>query len=124
MLFLASGKAGFRHDELIVNVSRSTADHNLPMSEWQRQIDSQLRKMDMELRKGDPRLRGSGLKRSRRAYPNAYVSYEARLSTSPCYYYTELRVFNECLLTICISAHHAEAYPLLLRSLATLSAAK
>lgn len=120
MLFLASNKAGFRHDELIINVSRSTADHCLSMAEWQRQIDAQLRKMDADLRKGDKRLRGGGLKHARRTYPNAYVTYVARLSTSPCYYYTELRVQNECLLTICVSAHHEEAYPQLLKIITTL----
>lgn len=120
MLFLASGKAGFRHDEIIINVSRSTAAHGLPMSEWQRQIESQLRKMDKTIREGDPRLKGPGIKRHKRPYPNAYVTYVARLSTSPCYYYTELRVLNDCLITICISAHHAEAYPKLLKAVGSL----
>lgn len=119
-LFLATGKAGFRHDEIIVTVSRSTAAHGLPASEWQRQIEDQLSQMDKGLRTGDKRLKGPGIKRHKRPYPNAYVTYIARLNTSPCYYYTELRVLNDCLITICISAHHAEAYPRLLEAVGTL----
>lgn len=120
MLFLATDKAGFRHNELIINVSRSTANHDLTPQQWQHQLERELSKMDLKVRQEDKRLKGNGMHRDRRQYPNAHIAYSARLNVAPCYYYIELRVLNDCLLTICISAHDAIAYPVLLHSLKTL----